>query len=260
LEVITRIKDKMEETVAQMEDIMVLMEETSALMEDIMVLMEEIPTLMEDIMDPMEETPALMEEIMDPMEEVDRTMEISISLVLPITSAAKDTETAKLIATVVGDCSAERTTAGESSGLTPPEEFPGRGRTTAALTTPPTATPRTGFLYPGVPAVLPQTPVLSATATAILTLTARRGSCVEIITARTFVLGLVTKMTAVLTEKMEEAVPMEGVVPMEGIAQMEGIVPMEGVVPMEVETVQMEVVNPMEGSYNVLLPGSVAKD
>merc|ERR1712112_171112 len=103
---------------------------------------------MEDIMVLMEETSALMEDIMDPMEEVGRTMEISISLVLPITSAAKDTETAKLIATVAGDCSAERTIAGESSGLTPPEELPGRGRMTAALTTPTTATPRTGFLHP----------------------------------------------------------------------------------------------------------------
>ena len=74
----------------------------------------------------------------------------------------------------------------------------------------------------------------------------------EIITARTFIPGLVTKMTAVLTEKMEEVVPME----VETV-QMEATVPME--VGMEA-TVPTGVVNPMEGSYSVLLPGSVSKD
>merc|ERR1719186_2345552 len=101
------------------------------------------------------------------MEAAGRTMEISISLVLPITSAIKDTETVKLIATVAGDCSAERTIAGESSGRGLLTEASGTTRTTAAPTTGTSAT-RPICSRPGGTLAVDQTiHVRSSTETAI---------------------------------------------------------------------------------------------
>merc|ERR1719319_2117693 len=158
---------------------------TVLLMEDLALLMEDLALLMVDLA-------LLMVDLALPFKPV-----------LQVTSAARAMEIVKRIRIVDGDYFVEKIIAGENLDLSHLKEFPGKIRTTAALTISTFATRPKCSHHPGEPAALPLTPAHSAMETVTLMQTVNLVSCVGTTTAKTFIQELAIKMTAVHTEMME---------------------------------------------------------